>query len=199
MRNCPKRNATEGVPYSESGGVQYGIERVQYGESKASVWHVEAAALDIAAAEATAFVAEADVAAATILAASFQARAHRIQHVTALAVAAAAGEGAAFFGPLEFALPASEIEAAKLHPVAYAAAGAVATADGIAQAMQIIASQRIIAAATNAKATHELLEREFTSHGVPHIELGPAKSELHLRLFGKLSHCMTGHKSHSTN
>jgi hypothetical protein len=132
----------------------------------------------VAAAKAAALVAEADVTAAAVLAASFQAFANRTQDVAAFGVATAAGDRAAAFDVLALALGTAEIEAANLDAVANAAAGAALIANGIAQALHIAAVERVVAAATDAKATHELFEREFTRYGVLHIELGRTTDHL---------------------
>jgi hypothetical protein len=153
--------------------------------------------LEIAATEAAALIAEADVAAAAVLAARFQALAHRLQHVAALAVAAAAGERAAFLGLLVFAFATGQIEAAHLQPIAHAAARAIAIANRIAQNLKILDGQRIITTTANAKATHKLLKREFTGHRIAHVELRIAEFEFNFRLFWKLRHHVTGHNSHS--
>lgn len=149
--------------------------------------------LDVAATEAAALVAEADVAAAAVLAAGLQALAHRLQHVAALGVAAGAGQRAAFFGPLIFAFAAGQVETANLHSVADAAATTFAIANRVAHHLKIFTGQRIIAAAANAEATHELLERQLASHRVAHVHLRRTELELNLGLFWKLSHHVAGH------
>jgi hypothetical protein len=125
--------------------------------------------------------------------------ANDVQHLAALGISTAAGDGAAVFRALALALAAAQVEFAHLNAVAHAAAGAVVVAQGFAKALQFFTVQRIIATARDPESTDKLLKRKFARHRVQHVHLRRFAGELGLSFFGQLSHHISGHKSTLSN
>lgn len=111
-----------------------------------------------ARAAAAAGVAERDVAAAAALAARFQAIATGLQHLTALGVAAGAGDAAAVLRVLALAMAATKADVADLNAIPGAAARASAIAESLAEALQRSRGNGIIALAMDPASALRLLK-----------------------------------------
>ena len=103
-------------------------------------------------------VAEADVAAATGVAAGFDAVAASLDHLTALGVAAVAGDAAAVLGVFARAVATAEVDVADLDAVPGAAARAGSLAEGLAEILQRGGGDRVVALAVDLAAGLGLLE-----------------------------------------
>jgi len=154
---------------------------------------------------AAARVAEANVAAAAALAAGFQAIAAGLQHLTALGVAAGAGDAAAVLRVLALAVTAAEIEVANLDAIPGAAAGAGAITKSLTKALQRGTGHRIIARTMEAEAPLALLEPQFTPWHHADIRRGsrgggirrPGSRRRSGRKSTSTFHDSAGHKQHS--
>lgn len=174
--HCQAKETKDALPFS------YGLAAV-----------IVTAALTVAAAEAAAFVSKTDVAAAAALATAFQAIADGLQHVAALGIATAAGDGAAVLRALAFAFTAAEVEVANLNAIAHTAAGTIALAKGFAQNLQVSRFHRVIATTTDAEAAHDLFKREFARRRVLNVDFRRPQGQLHVGLFGEPNNYVTSH------
>jgi hypothetical protein len=112
----------------------------------------------LAGAAAAGRVVEADVAAAALLEAALQGRAARLQDRTARLVAAGAGDAAAVLRVFTLADAAGQVALANAQAIERAAARAEAAGQGVAQVVQRVAGDVVLAVAVNFESAAALFD-----------------------------------------